>query len=44
MISWPYCLRALLLLSVWLILEGKSPIAHADGSGSATSTWAPTGA
>ena len=31
MISWPYCLRALLLLSVWLMLEGKSSIAHADG-------------
>lgn len=33
MISWPYCLRALLLLSVWLILEGKIPVAHADGIG-----------
>jgi hypothetical protein len=33
MISWPYCLRALLLLSMWFILVGKSPNVHADDIG-----------
>src|ERR1700741_2449216 len=30
MISWLHLLRALLLLSVWFILEGENPTAHAD--------------